>query len=181
MAGSTTPDPGSSLPGGEPGQGCLSVDSSDSSTSTRKGSADGLVPVLGNRDRAGEDPSSWGSRQGTVAYLILVERKIAAYAQDRLGPNRAGSVRLAPAAGGRGQDAPEGRRDPRLRQQGRSYILAPAIAIITAMIGFAVVPFGPVGPTAPSLFGHRIDFQIAPGVDIGIVYILAIGSLAVYA
>jgi NADH-quinone oxidoreductase subunit H len=63
-----------------------------------------------------------------------------------------------------------------------AYILAPAIAIITATIGFAVVPFGPVGNgKAPSLFGHRIDFQIAPGVDIGIVYILAVGSLAVYA
>ena len=54
------------------------------------------------------------------------------------------------------------------------------IAIIAAMIGFAVVPFGPVGPTAPTLFGDQVEFQIAPGVDIGIVYIFAIGSLAVY-
>ena len=60
------------------------------------------------------------------------------------------------------------------------YILAPAIAIIAAMIGFAVVPFGPVGPTAPMIRGHRIDFQIAPFVDIGMLYILSIGSLGVY-
>ena len=60
------------------------------------------------------------------------------------------------------------------------YILAPMIAIIAAMIGFAVVPFGPVGPRHRSAMGGTVDFQIAPGVDIGIVYVFAIGSLAVY-
>jgi len=54
------------------------------------------------------------------------------------------------------------------------FILAPTIAIIAATIAFAVVPFGPVGPDQP------LNFQIAPGVDVGIVYIFAIGSLAVY-
>src|SRR5206468_1464076 len=54
------------------------------------------------------------------------------------------------------------------------YILAPCIAIIMATIGFAVVPFGPVGPD------QIMQFQIAPGVDVGIVYVFAIGSLAVY-
>ena len=59
------------------------------------------------------------------------------------------------------------------------YILAPMIAIIAAMIGFAVVPFGPVGHRRRA--GRRpVDFQIAPGVDIGIVYVFAVGSLAVY-
>jgi NADH-quinone oxidoreductase subunit H len=42
------------------------------------------------------------------------------------------------------------------------------------LIGFAVLPFGPVGP------GHFMDFVIAPNVDIGIVYVFAVGSLAVY-
>src|SRR5262249_25742183 len=54
------------------------------------------------------------------------------------------------------------------------YLLAPMIAIIAATVGFAVVPFGPVGPN------QRVQFQIAPGVDIGILYVFAIGSLAVY-
>jgi NADH-quinone oxidoreductase subunit H len=54
------------------------------------------------------------------------------------------------------------------------YLLAPMIAIVATLIAFAVVPFGPVG------LGQTIDFQIAPGVDVGIVYIFAVGSLAVY-
>jgi NADH-quinone oxidoreductase subunit H len=135
---------------------------------------------------------------GTVAYLILVERKIAAWAQDRVGPNRAGielpELRLFrsgflrflrpiltpiarlglfhPLADGAKmllkEDVIPAYVDKPL------YILAPLISMITAIIAFSVVPFGPVGPGAP------IDFQIAPGVDIGIVYVFAIGSLAVY-
>jgi NADH-quinone oxidoreductase subunit H len=43
-----------------------------------------------------------------------------------------------------------------------------------------VVPFGPVGASSPTLAGYHVDFQIAPGVDIGILYVFAVGSLAVY-
>jgi NADH-quinone oxidoreductase subunit H len=117
--------------------------------------------------------------QGTVAYLILVERKIAAYAQDRIGPNRAGMEfglplgLLQPLADGAKMLLKE---DVVPRYVNKPlYILAPAISIIAATIGFAVVPFGSVGPGS-----SPIDFQIAPGVDIGIVYVFAVGSLAVY-
>jgi NADH-quinone oxidoreductase subunit H len=55
------------------------------------------------------------------------------------------------------------------------YMLAPMIAIVAAMMAFAVIPFGPVGPAQ-----EWMDFQIAPSLDIGIVYIFAVGSLAVY-
>ena len=120
-----------------------------------------------------------GISQGTVAYLILVERKIAAWAQDRLGPNRVGPLGLVqPLVDGAKMLLKEDVTPGYVSKP--VYILAPAIAIIAATIGFAVVPFGPVGRTAPVLFGHRIDFQIAPQVDIGFLYILAIGSLAVY-
>jgi NADH-quinone oxidoreductase subunit H len=120
-----------------------------------------------------------GISQGTVAYLILVERKIAAWSQDRLGPNRVGPYGLIqPLVDGAKMLLKEDVTPGYVSKP--VYILAPAIAIIAATIGFAVVPFGPVGNKAPSLFGHRIDFQIAPGVDIGILYVLAIGSLAVY-
>ena len=88
-------------------------------------------------------------RQGAVAYLIHVERKVAAYAQDRIGPNRAGREfgipfgLLQPLADGAKmllkEDVVPGYVTKPL------YILAPMIAIVAAMIGFAVVPFGPVG------------------------------------
>ncbi len=115
---------------------------------------------------------------GTVAYLIYVERKVAAYSQDRVGPNRAGKHLgipfglLQPLADGAKmllkEDVIPGYVSRPL------YILAPVIAIVAAMIAFAVVPFGPVGDD------QFMNFQIAPNVNIGVLYIFAIGSLAVY-
>ncbi|WP_435018956.1 NADH-quinone oxidoreductase subunit NuoH [Tundrisphaera sp. TA3] len=122
-----------------------------------------------------------GISQGTVAYLILVERKIAAWAQDRIGPNRVGPFGLIqPLVDGAKMILKEDVTPKYVSTP--VYILAPAIAIIAAMIGFAVVPFGPVGASAPILpfLDRRLDFQIAPNVDIGILYILSIGSLGVY-
>ncbi len=120
-----------------------------------------------------------GISQGAVAYLILVERKIAAWAQDRVGPNRAGPFGLLqPLADGAKMILKEDIIPKYVNKP--LFILAPAIAIVAAMIGFAVVPFGPVGPSSPKLLGHPVEFQIAPGVDVGIVYVFAIGSLAVY-
>ncbi len=115
---------------------------------------------------------------GTVAYLIFIERKVAAYAQDRFGPNRAGKefgipfgLLQALADGAKmvlKEDVIPGYVNRPL------YILAPVIAIVAAMIGFAVVPFGPVGD------GQIMNFQIAAGINIGIVYVFAVSSLAVY-
>ncbi len=119
-----------------------------------------------------------GISQGAVAYLIYVERKVAAYAQDRIGPNRAGREfgipfgLLQPLADGAKMLLKEDVVPAYVTKP--LYLLAPMIAIVAATIGFAVVPFGPVGN------GSFIDFQIAPGVDIGILYVFAVGSLAVY-
>jgi NADH-quinone oxidoreductase subunit H len=115
---------------------------------------------------------------GAVAYLIYVERKIAAYAQDRIGPNRAGREfgipfgLLQPLADGAKMMLKEGVVPGYVNKP--LYRLAPMIAIVAALLAFAVVPWGPVGP------GQSMDFQFAPNLDVGIVYIFAVGSLAVY-
>ncbi len=113
-----------------------------------------------------------GVLQGTVAYLILLERKIAAYVQDRLGPNRVGPFGLLqPIADGLKfllkEDIIPGHVDKLF------YLLAPAIAVGAATFAFAVVPFGPTDSSP--------KFIIATGIDIGIVFVFAVGSLAVYA
>ncbi|AGA26603.1 NADH-quinone oxidoreductase subunit NuoH [Singulisphaera acidiphila] len=119
-----------------------------------------------------------GISQGAVAYLILAERKIAAYAQDRIGPNRAGRefgipfALLQPLVDGAKMLLKEDMVPSYVNKP--VFILAPMIAIFAATISFAVVPFGGVGP------GNPIQFQLAPNVDIGILYIFAVGSLGVY-
>src|SRR5919108_4220098 len=82
-----------------------------------------------------------GAVQGTCAYLILAERKISAWAQDRLGPNRVGPAGLLqPIADGvkfllKEQVIP-GHVDKLF------YFRGPAIAVSTALFAFVVVPFG---------------------------------------
>lgn len=144
-----------------------------------------------------------GVSQTAVAYLILLERKVAAWSQDRVGPNRAGLDLLETSwardwmgrnwlfrSAGRAFGALAGIGFWHPLADGAKmflkedvvpsyvnkplYVLAPCIAFVAATIAFAVVPFGPVGP------GQIMQFQIAPGIDVGIVYIFAIGSLAVY-
>ncbi len=110
--------------------------------------------------------------QGTVAYLIFLERKVAAWTQDRIGPNRVGPWGLLqPIADGLKFVFKEEVIPAHVNKV--LYILAPAIALMTTTLAFAVVPFGDTSEWR--------YFAIAPGVDIGIVFIFAISSLAVYA
>ncbi|MBL8825314.1 MAG: NADH-quinone oxidoreductase subunit NuoH [Planctomycetia bacterium] len=113
---------------------------------------------------------------GICAYLIFLERKIAAWTQDRIGPNRVGPWGLL-------QSIADGLKFLLKEQIVPSYVnkvlyfVAPGIGVGCALLGLAVVPFG-----ATSL--NTADPQqwiIAPRVDIGILYVLAIGSLTVYA
>lgn len=107
-------------------------------------------------------------------YLIWLERKVSAWMQDRRGPNRVGPAGLIqPIADGikmlLKEDVIPAHVDRTL------YMLAPAISVFTTMLALAVVPFGPTD-TAFSWF----RFVIAPNIDIGIVFIFAVTSLAVY-
>ena len=108
-----------------------------------------------------------------VALLTLAERKISAWMQDRLGPNRVGKGWLQPAADGlknimKEETYPDAAYTP-------IFVLAPALAFIPAMLTWAVIPFG-----APwdSPWG-RIELALAP-LPIGFLFILALGSVGVY-
>ena len=135
----------------------------------------------------------------TVGYLTLGERKVSAWIQDRIGPNRVGPLGLLQplADGGKFflKEAPIPKGVDRL-----FYLLAPAVAMAVALCALAVVPWGgttpppaptPVGVSAASAVDafnveqakYAAEFQsvIAPGLDVGILYVFALGSLAVYA
>jgi NADH-quinone oxidoreductase subunit H len=116
-----------------------------------------------------------GAILSACAYLIYLERKISAYMQDRMGPNRVGPWGLLqPLADGLKFILKE---DVIPRHADRFlFVLAPCIAILTSMLAFAVVPFGPTSDNP-----DEFQFVIAPGIDVGLVYIFAVGSLAVYA
>lgn len=124
-----------------------------------------------------------GVIQGACMYLIYVERKMAAFMQDRIGPNRVGPYGLLqPLADGIKllfkEEVIPGRADKLL------FLAAPAIGASTAMLAFAVVPFGYTSvPTPSTLEEWQRSYQcvIAPGIDIGLLFVFAVSSLAVYA
>jgi len=113
----------------------------------------------------------------TVAYLSLLERKISARIQYRIGPNRVGPFGLLqPFADGIKFIFKEDIIPNHVNKV--FYVLAPAIAIVPALLTFAVVPFG--SPT--TFFGildEPVRLQIAD-LNVGILYIFAIASLGVY-
>jgi NADH-quinone oxidoreductase subunit H len=108
------------------------------------------------------------------AYLVLAERKVSARMQDRIGPNRVGPWGLLqPLADAikilLKEDISPSNVDIFL------FTIAPTISVFTTLLAFAVVPFGPVDQSLSWL-----RFIVAPHIDIGIVFIFAITSLAVY-
>jgi NADH-quinone oxidoreductase subunit H len=129
---------------------------------------------------------------GLFAYLTLAERKVSAWIQDRVGPNRVGPGGLLQpmADGGKFFLKEESFPD---HVDKAFFVLAPVVALTTAFLTIAVVPFGStVAPPAPTTttvadfdaaqaeYRSHQTFAIAPGLDVGILYVFALGSLAVY-
>lgn len=107
-------------------------------------------------------------------YETYAERKIAAFMQDRIGPNRAGPFGiLQPLADG-GKLFFKEEIIPNSSNK-VLFILGPSLAMLTAMMTCAVVPWaGEI-----KLFDRTISLQIAD-VNIGILYVFAVVSLGVY-
>ncbi len=122
-----------------------------------------------------------------AAYLVLLERWMAAWIQDRKGPNRVGIPLTNIKMFGLGQPLADGLKfifkeefTPSHVDKGL-YRLAPILIMTAAMAIFAAIPFGSVLPPL-DIRGVQdpIPLIIAPNLDVGIVYVFALSSIAVY-
>lgn len=124
------------------------------------------------------------------AYTTLLERKVLARIQHRIGPNRAGYIPI-PWRGGEKrilggflQPAADAvklffKEDATPAKVDRAiYNLAPMLAVIPAILILAVIPWAPAFRLGPWEF--KPYFAIAPGINVGVLFILAITSIGVY-
>lgn len=109
-----------------------------------------------------------------AAYLVWVERKFLSRLQMRYGPNRAGKYGLLQPIADvvkmltKEDTVPDGA--DRL-----IFLLAPAVVAVSALLMFAVVPFGP----DMTLWGRKVPLVISD-LNIGLLFLFALSSLGVY-
>jgi len=107
-------------------------------------------------------------------YETYGERKVAAFIQDRIGPNRAGPFGiLQPLADG-GKLFFKEEIIP-LASSKYLFVLGPTLAMITALLTSAVIPWG----TSLEIGDRTVALQVAD-INIGVLYIFAVVSIGVY-
>ena len=110
----------------------------------------------------------------SVTFLTLLERKVIAWVQVRLGPMRVGPYgSLQPIADAvkllLKEDITPVRADRWV------FTLAPIVSMVPALIAFAVIPFD----RDASLFGYRVPLFVAD-INVGLLYLVSITSIGVY-
>jgi NADH-quinone oxidoreductase subunit H len=116
----------------------------------------------------------FGITMGIALYSTLAERKVAAFMQDRPGPNRAGwGGVLQPLADGLKMFTKE---DFIPQTPNRFlFILGPGLFIVTALMTSAVIPWG----RTISFFGREISLQVAD-INIAVLFVFGVVSIGVY-
>jgi NADH-quinone oxidoreductase subunit H len=109
-----------------------------------------------------------------VTYMVLLERKVIAWAQSRLGPMRVGPYGvLQPVADALKlmlkEDITPVMADKWV------FTVAPIISMVPALIVYAVIPFGP----QVNIFGHAVTLYVTD-VNVGLLYIVSVASVGVY-
>ena len=124
------------------------------------------------------------------AYTTLLERKVLGRMQARYGPNRAGYIPLPRRGkkerkllGGFMQPAADAVKlffkedDTPARADKWVYNLAPMLAVIPAILILAVIPWAGKIPGLPAQYDY---FAIVPGLNVAVLFILAVTSISVY-
>ncbi len=114
---------------------------------------------------------------GVVAYITLLERKVIAFMQVRIGPNRVGPRGLLQPIADvvkllLKEDIIPAKADRFV------FWLAPVLATMTAIAALAVIPWAGTGATL-HVFGYEIR-PVITDVNVGIIYILSISSIGVF-
>ena len=116
----------------------------------------------------------FGAILGLVLFTIWFERKAVARMQSRFGPNRWGPFGLLTSLADGIKLFFKEPVTP-ISADRWTYLAAPIVALVPAFLAFAVIPFG----DGATVLGHRVEFAIAD-LNIGLLWVLGMGSLAVY-
>jgi NADH-quinone oxidoreductase subunit H len=109
-----------------------------------------------------------------VTYMVLLERKVIAWAQSRLGPMRVGPYGILQPVADAVKLMIKEDITP-VRADRWVFTAAPIISMVPALIVYAVIPFGP----EVRLFGRQVTLYIAD-VNVGLLYVVAVASVGVY-